>query len=417
MKPGHVKPAPTGQPWLAGHCRALAAGALALLVAFWIATIADADDGVLNLVFTAVVVGVMPVGVSAFRRAPAELRGFVGLGVGALFAQIIGTVLWYAAYLGHNGHDLPTYGIWSPFLYGSLLVAAAAIWRGVRHHVQPRDAALDFSVVLAAAASAAIVIAVPLRIGWSFAAVDGIVRPLFALLVVTLAASGLVGRWRSLPLPVALVSLSLAFDAGGQAWFSYLTAGGAYTSDRGPDALWMTAAIIALLAGLAIVAGNERSLRLLTREALPGVSPLSLLTISATAWAVAAAVVVIGAVSHDRPALFAGIGAAAWIGFAGLLRTSAALSEARAAYRELEDAHFSLEQARERTAAVVAERDEMIAQLAQRNVELTAIQTMFGPLLDLADERSEGRLRSDLEDTGDGLAEWLLRQRAEDADA
>ena len=70
-------------------------------------------------------------------------------------------------------------------------------------------------------------------------------------------------------------------------------------------------------------------------------------------------------------------------------------------------AHVALESAREEADALVRERDATIAQLAQRNVELTAIQALLGSVFDLADERSNGELRSRLKETADDLAAWL----------
>jgi len=38
---------------------------------------------------------------------------------------------------------------------------------------------------------------------------------------------------------------------------------------------------------------------------------------------------------------------------------------------------------------------------------LSAIQTMLGPLLEIANERTDGMLRSNLEATAHDLADWL----------
>ncbi|MGI8629516.1 MAG: hypothetical protein ACR2LV_05060 [Solirubrobacteraceae bacterium] len=103
-----------------------------VLVAFWVATLLDVDAGVLNLVFTVVVVLVLPVGWWAVFAAPAQLRWFVALAVGALFSQVIGSVLWYVEYLHRGSGMLPSLGYWSPFLYLALVMAAGAAWTGVR---------------------------------------------------------------------------------------------------------------------------------------------------------------------------------------------------------------------------------------------------------------------------------------------
>lgn len=71
------------------------------------------------------------------------------------------------------------------------------------------------------------------------------------------------------------------------------------------------------------------------------------------------------------------------------------------------EAHAWLEQERERSDALVAERAATITKLAQRNMELTTIQALLGSVFDLADERSNGELRARLEETAEDLAAWL----------
>jgi len=379
-----------------------------VLVAFWVATLLGVDAGALNLAFTVVVVLVLPVGWWAVLAAPAQLRWFVALAVGALFSQVIGSVLWYVEYLHRGSGTLPSLGYWSPFLYLALVMAAGAAWTGVRGILRSRDVMLDYSMVVAAVASVACAVAVHhfRRAGWSLTAVDAVLRPLLSLLVVVLIASAVLGRWQALPLSMGLFGASLLMDAGGLLFASYFEWRGVYTNDRWPDLFWCTAAVIALFAALTIIARVDRPLRL-SREAVPGVSPFPLLITTTVAWTIAAAVILHGALAHDEPALIGGMVAVAWIGVAAVLRIIAALYETRSAYRGLDEAHFLLELARERADQLVAQRDTVITQLEQRNAELTAIQTMLGPLLDMVDERTHGQLRSNLEEAGDDLAAWL----------
>lgn len=129
-----------------------------------------------------------------------------------------------------------------------------------------------------------------------------------------------------------------------------------------------------------------------------------LLVVTATAWAVSGGVALHGYLSGEHPGLFAGLAAIGWIGIAGVLRMVGALGEARTAYLRLDEAHFALEQAQ-------AQRESDIAELARRNVVLSAIQTMLGPLLEIANERTDGMLRSNLEATAHDLADWLPLER------
>ncbi len=392
-------------------CKLLAGAGGAVLVAFWIATLANVPGSVLELPFAAVIIAVLPVAWWAAFSAPPELRRFLGTAVAALSLQVIGTGLWYAAYLQHGSVRLPALGYWSPPLYLELLLASAAVWSVVRGMVRPRDALLDYSIVVAAAASVAFAVIEPHlhTAGWSAQTIAPVVRPLLSLLIVVLIASVMLGAWQALPLSVGLVGLCLLLDVIGLFLAGYFESRGVYTDDRWPDLLWCTAAVIAFFAALTIIAGKDRAIRV-ARQGVPGAGPLALAITIMSCWVIAGAVVLYGALSHHRPALIGGAVAVAWIGVAAVLRTTAALAETRSAYRELDEAHFSLEQTRE-------QRDAVITQLERRNVELTAIQTMYGPMLDMANERTNGQLRSNLEDAGDDLAEWLLDHRSEASSA
>ena len=238
------------------------------------------------------------------------------------------------------------------------------------------------------------------------ASLDAAFRPVVNVLLVTLIASAALGRWQGLPLPVGLLALGQLFSAAGDLLFGYYTARDAYVDDRWTNLLWLTGAVIAIVTATSLILRIDRPIRL-TRRALPGVSPLALLLATVGAWGIAAAVAVYGALNDHPAALYAGLAAGAWIGLAAPLRTLSALQETRAAYQRLDEAHLRLEQAGDRAARLVRERDATIAQLAQRNVELTAIQAMLGSLFELADERSDGELRSRLEETAEEITAWL----------
>ncbi len=391
----------------------LSALALAVLIGYWAATIVNVSEPLLNLAFTVVIVSVLPVALWSVFRAPAELRRFVAIVVASFFFQVLGSVLWYVAYLGDHG-KLPHLGYWTPFIYAAILLSLAGVWAGMRRILRPRDALLDYSILVAAAASVAILTTEhhgSIAINWSPAAIDAIVRPLLSLLVLVLLASAALGRWQSLPMPVGLVGIALLFDASGLLLQSYFLAEGTYRTDRWTNALWMNGLIAAFLAALVLIARLDRPIRL-SREPLPGVSPTPLLVVTGTAWGVSGAVALYGYLSGEHLALSAGLAGIGWIGMAAVLRMVGALRETRTAYSRLDETHFALEQAQDRNDRLLSERERIITELEQRNVELTAIQTMLGPLLDLADQRTDGLLRSNLEETAHDLADWLpLRSR------
>jgi hypothetical protein len=367
--------------------------AAAVVAAYWVATLAGVPSSVLRVVFTVVLPLVPPLGWWAAARALPHLRRFTLLAAAAITCEGIGTLLWYVAFL-QNGSKIPAPpGFWTPFLHMSLVLGVAAAWTGVRDAVRPRPAVLDYSVVFAAGACLAVaVFERQLRSGWSLASLDAAFRPVVDVLLVTLIASAGLGRWQGLPLPVGLLALGQLFTVGGDLLFAYYTARDAYTEDRWTDLLWLTGAVIAMVTAASLILRIDRPIRL-ARQPLPGVSPLALLIATLGAFGLTATVTVHGALSGNRAALFAGLAAGAWIGLAAPLRTLGALRECRVAYQRLDQAHFSLERASE--------------QLAQRNTELTAIQTMLGPLFELADERSDGELRSRLEETAEEITGWL----------
>lgn len=387
----------------------------AVVGAYWIAALAGVSSGALSTVFTAMVAVLVALVWWARSRAPAELRLFAILACLAVTLQVIGTGLWFVAF-ATNGREVPEPpGYWTPVLHVALLVGVAASWAAVRDALRPREAALDYSIVLVAAGAVAVAaVGHQLEIGDAGAAVDAIARPIAGILVVTLVVSAALGRWRALPLAVGLFALAQIFNGLGDVLFGFLAAQGAYTDNRWTGALWFAGTMIAMVAAAAILLRVERPVWL-SREALPAVSPRALTVAAVGAWAVAGAVTLYGALKGEPAALYAGVVASVWIGVAVSLRTLSALEESRAAYRRLDEAHLALEQAADEASRLAAERDETIETLAQRNVEHSAVQAMLGSLLELADDRSDGQLRARLEETADELTAWLPeRDRLDD---
>jgi uncharacterized membrane protein len=395
-------------PASARRCRAAATIAGLLLLIDWAATIADVGAGPLNLAFTVLVMAIFPAGYLAVRKAPPHLRRWATLTVASLFIQIVANAIWYVDYL--ERHDrFPGFGAWTVVLYLALISAAAAAWTGVREILRARDAFVDYSIVMAAAVSVAgAIIGRHLGAPWTASTISDVISAVLSLLIVVIIGSAALGRWQALPFPVGLVGLSLLFDAAGFLISSYSFTEGPYTNNRWPTALWLTAAAIGLLAALAVIAGEDRPIHL-TRKPLPGTSPASVLVPAAVALAIPAAIALHGAMESDPIALYSGLGAVIWIAVATLVRSTLAVAETRAAYSDLDGAHLELERAHERSSRLVTE-------LGRRNLELTTIQTMLGEVFEIADERSEGQLRSNLESAGADLTEWLPRTQGREDD-
>lgn len=392
------------QPRAVKRLKVAGAAVGAVIVAYWAAAVAGVSNEVISAVFT-VGVGVLVVlAWWAARRAPSELRLFAVLASLAVTFQVIGTVLWYCAFLA-NGRETPEPpGYWTPFLWIGLSLGVAAAWAAVRRALRLREAILDYVIVAAAAAAVAVAtVSYRLEPGLSGAAVDAIVRPVAGVLMVTLVVSAALGRWRALALPVGLFAVAQTFSAAGDIMFGWLTAEAAHTDYRWTGAVWFTGVLVAMLAAAAMILRVDRPIRL-SREALPAVSPRALMLAAVGAWTVAGGVTLYGALGGRPASLYAGIAAGAVIGLAVSLRALSALEESRAAYRRLDEAQLSLER-------VAAERDATIETLSRRNVEHSAAQAMLGSLLELADDRSEGQLRARLEETAADVAEWLPQRR------
>jgi len=377
----------------------------AVIVAYWTAAVAGAPNGVLSAVFTLGVAVLVGLAWWAARRAPPELRLFAVLASLAVTLQVIGTALWYSAFLA-KGQQIPKPpGYWTPFLWIGLILGVAAAWAAVRPALRLREAVLDYVIVIAAAAAVTVAtVGYRLDPGLSgAAAVDATVRPVTGILMVTLVVSAALGRWRALALPVGLFAVAQIFTALGNVMFGWLTAEAAYADNRWTGAVWFTGVMLAMLAAAAMILRVEHPIRL-SREALPAVSARELILAAVGAWTVAGGVTLYGALGGRPASLYAGIAAGAVIGLAVSLRALSALEESRAAYRRLDEAQLSLER-------VAAERDATIETLSRRNVEHSAAQAMLGSLLELADERSDGQLRARLEETAADVAEWLPQRR------
>lgn len=395
------------EPHALERLKVVCALVLVALGAYWIAAVVGVPSEVLNAVFTTMVAVLVVLAWWAVGRAPPELRLPVLLASLAVTSQVIATGVWDVAFLA-NGRKVPEPpGYWTPFVHVAIALGVAAAWAAVRDALRLREAALDYSIVLAAAGCLVIAtIGHQLAPGLTWAGADATLRVVAGILTVTLVASAALGRWRALPLAIGLFAVAQTFNALGNVMVGFLTAQAAYTDNRWPSALWFTSAMIAIVAAATILLRVERPIWL-SREALPAVSPRALMVAAVGAWAVAGTVSLHGALAGKPAALYAGIAACVWIGLAVSLRTLSALEESRAAYRRLDEAHVELERAADEAGRLAAERDETITALARRNVEHSAVQAMLGSLLELADDRSDGQLRARLQETADELTGWL----------
>lgn len=155
------------------------------------------------------------------------------------------------------------------------------------------------------------------------------------------------------------------------------------------------------LAASLIILWLVRPVRL-SRAAIPSHPPASnsVLLLFLGALALTLGVALDGDLSDTRPVTGVGITASVTIGIAMALRAREAIRTTEGAYARLDRALAEAEQSRDQ---LMLANDE----LRHGNVQLNAMHIALADALNLADERSEGRMREPIEDTGEELAELL----------
>jgi biopolymer transport protein ExbB/TolQ len=112
-----------------------------------------------------------------------------------------------------------------------------------------------------------------------------------------------------------------------------------------------------------------------------------------------------GDLSGTRPVTVIGVVGSVAIGIAMALRAREAIRTAERAYARLDRALAEAEHSRDQ---LVLANDE----LQRANVQMKAMQIALADALNLADERSHGRMRELIEETGEELAEILEEHMA-----
>jgi hypothetical protein len=112
-----------------------------------------------------------------------------------------------------------------------------------------------------------------------------------------------------------------------------------------------------------------------------------------------------GLLAHSSVLVIVGLVASVWIGVAMAVRARSSIRTAEEAYGRLDSALADSERARDQLAAANEE-------LARTNLELRTTQLAMADVLNFADDRTHGRMRELIENTGGELAE-LLEQELE----
>jgi hypothetical protein len=382
--------------------------ALAVLIAsgvfvYFLGTVLGAPTAVLSPFFSVFMAPVPFVGWWAYLRAPHELRRFFLILAWAATFWMIGSVAWYGYYFA-GGSTIPEPpGLWDgPLLVARLLVIAAIVV-AMRSLISFRIAILDVWALCAATfALGAAFIWRGLEDGVSAGSLITLNRPILGIVTLVLLTSAALGSWQGLPLSVVLVGLGEVGLTIGSLVYSFQAIGGAYVDDRWAGLGWATGAGLATLAASTIILGVDRRVFVVGRTQIPKhpAGSRSVLLVDIGALVLTVGVAFYGLHEDSRVLTLIGLFGSISIGIAMALRARDSIRTAESAYSRLDRTLADAERARDE----LADANE---DLARANAQIQAVHIAYADLLNLTDERTSGRIRELLEDTGEDLAELL----------
>ena len=383
--------------------RRVAAAISALYGAYVIATLADAQGTVLRLAFSAFVVPVPFLVWWAYCRAPGAMRRPVLLLAIAATLWLSGTLVWYAYYFA-GGRSVPdTPGIWDGLFVPALILVIVAIVVALRSLISFRLAAFDVCILVAAGVTlAAPFIRQGLEHGVSAASLFTLNRPLLSIATLMLIVSAALGSWEGLPRSIALLGLGEIPLTVGNLVYSYAAVQGSYIETKWANLGWTLGGAIFALAAIVIILGIDRPVRLAPRAPIPNhpAGSRAALLLSLGALGLALSVATYGLLADAHGLTVVSLVASVSIGTAMTLRARDSIRTAERAYAQLDRSLAEVERARDQLTS--ANED-----LGRANACIEALHIAYADLLNLADERTSGRLRELIEDTGDGLAALL----------
>ena len=378
-----------------------------LYAAFAFATFAGVPESVVTLVFGVVMVPVPFVAWLTYARAPAELRRLWLLLALAATLWFLGSLVWYALYF-EAGAKLPDTPALSDAIFAvARITLIAAIIVAMRSMVSFRLALLD-AVVIAAAGTAigAAFVADGLEHAVDKPALVLLYSPLLGTLTLMLIASAALGSSEGLPLSTALLGAGQGLVTVGSMLYTQQAIEGGFVDARWPDLFYTGGAAVSYLAAAAILLRLDRRVTLFRVE-IPHhpAAAVPILLLSLGALAATLGVTSYGLLAGSRALALVGVIAAVAIGVAMVFRARDSIKTAEDAYARLDRALVDVERARDQL------RDSN-EELARANARVRAIQVAHAELLNLADERTEGRMRELIEETGDELADLLEEELA-----
>lgn len=401
---GMPPPVATG----ARRFRALAFLIGAGLVVYLLGAALGAPTSVLSPYFSVFMLPVPFVVWWAYAKAPPDLRLLILLLAWAATLWLVGSLVWYGYYFAEGSTIPEPPGPWDGPLVLARLLVIAAIVVAMQTLISFRIAILDAWVMCAATiALGAAFVWHGLTDGVSTASLFTLNRPLLGIVTLVLLASAALGSWQGLPFSIVLMGLGEVALTVGSLIYSYQAVQDAYVDDRWAGLAWATGAGLSILAASTIILGIDRRVSVSARTRIPKhpAGSRALLLVSLSALVLSVGVACYGLLAGIGALALVGLFASVSIGVAMALRARNSIRTAENAYTRLDQALVESERTRDQLAT--ANQD-----LARANLELRTMHVAIADLLNLADERTEGRMRELIEDTGSDLAELLEEEMA-----
>ena len=233
-------------------------------------------------------------------------------------------------------------------------------------------------------------------------------RPLLGIVTLMLIAAAALGSWEGIPRSLILLGLGEAGLTVGNLVYSYAAVQGGFVDDRWANLGWASGAELSILAASTVILGIDGPVRLPARPGIPG-HPLgssAALLVTLAAIALTLGVTTYGLMTDRREVALIAVLASVTIAVAMVIRARDSLRSAELSSERLDSALTESERKR-------AELDVANARLQQTNASLQTIHLAVRQGFNLIDERTQGRLRELIEQTGDDLAA-LVDERIEE---
>jgi hypothetical protein len=386
--------------------RALVIAFAAAYGAYFIAVVGGTPTSLTSPLYSVFMLPVPFVVWWAYTRAQQELRRLLHILAWAATLWLVGSLVWYAYYFAGDSKIPEPPGTWDIFLILARLLVIAAVVDAMRSLMSIRMAFLDASVICASTiALGAAFVARGLEGGVSIPALFTLNRPLLGIVTLMLIVSAALGSWQGLPLSIVLMALGEVALTIGSLIYSYEAINGDFVDDRWAGLAWAGGAALSIIAASVIIARVDRPIRVTVRSRIPqhpaGSRPVLLVALTGLLLTLATTLYGLAA---DKPAVaLVGVAAGAWISAAMAFRARNSIRTAENAYDHLDHALRESERSRDELAAANQE-------FARANAELQTLQIAIADVLNLADERSDGRIRELIEDTGRDLADLLEQE-------